>query len=131
MEKNYEENDDFLVKNSLYLQNNFAADARNACDNLLRSFPKDSQVSNYYHDQNLANYFVRKMSPFAPLWSSFIHNRLTNNLIEARHKVLKKNIFLSKVNSKASDVVKELRAETLAQLKNAKIMGTSKKIPKI
>ena len=131
LKKNYDENDNFLVKNSLYLQKNFAADALNECDTLLRSFPKDSQVSNYYHDQNLANYFVRKMSPFAPLWSSFIHNRLTNNLIEARHKVLKKNIFLSKVNSKASDVVKELRAETLAQLKNAKMMGTLKKRPKI
>ena len=74
VEENYEENDDFLVKNSLYLQNNFAADARNACDNLLRSFSENSQVSNYYHDQDLANYLARKMSRFAPLWSSFIHN---------------------------------------------------------
>ena len=49
-------------------------------------------VPHLFFSSRLALYTLRKLCPFAPLWSSFWYQRLSNVTIEGHNKVLKYNL---------------------------------------
>lgn len=108
------------------MHNKFTKDAEKACRNLIASFDQVITCHNPYFSPELAKYLFRSLAPFSPLWSSFVHSRMTNNLIEARHKVIKYNLFNGTVNLSPSIAIRDLRAEVIAQIKNVKSEGILK-----
>ena len=75
-----------------------------------------NRVPNPMVNEHLASYLIRKLSPFCMLWSSFVHNRETNSLIENHHKVIKNDLLKNVVNMKPGRAIKELRGDVLSQL---------------
>ena len=57
------------------------------------------------HDTELAKYCVRNLVPFSPLWSSYVHDRETNSVIENHHKVIKRDVMMGKSNIKPGRLV--------------------------
>ena len=105
---------EMVSNSSLYSKTNFASDIYQKIDELNHSIVNNKISSNYFNEE-LAEYFLKHLAPFGPLWSSFLHKRGSNAAVESHFKVCKKDIVKT-VNAKPSRVIKELRVFTLSKL---------------
>ena len=120
--------DDFLPQSSLYMQSEFINDIQEKVS-LLINLDSSNKIVNSVYNEQLSSYLLRKLGPFCALWSSFLHQRETNSIVESHNKVIKRDL-LKDANIKPGRAIKELRADILAQLKIERSFDGYKKIKK-
>ena len=101
-------------KGSLYMSTSFALDIQNKIKALIAT-NCSNKISSSCYDPKVGDFFLRRLSPFGILWSSFAHPRETNSIVENHFKVAK-NQILQTVNAKPSHVITELRVFSLSKL---------------
>ena len=106
--------EDFLPKSSLYMTSKIVNDVEKKVSEFLK-YDNTNLVKNAFHDNDFAKYLLRKLLPFSPLWSSFVHPPENNANVESHYKVVKKDL-LRTTNGKPTRVIKELRVDLLAKL---------------
>ena len=97
---------DFQPKGSKYMSSPFVSDIEISVKELLEK-DRSNYINNPFYNSEVAKYLLRRLGPFSSLWSSYIHSRGTNAIVEAHNKLVKHHILQS-ANSKPGRAIKEL-----------------------
>ena len=92
---------------------------------------KSNSIPISLYNKSFGTYLLSRLGPFSILWSSFTHKRETNSIVECHNKIVKNDIIRLK-NLRPGRAIRDLRADTLAQLIKIRLERTPKcKKPKI
>ena len=89
---------------------------------------KDGVRPNCLFSFNLGEYLKKMWMPYAPLWSSFVEEMVSNNIVESYFRHVKADIFQYKLRNKPGRVLAALQEDTEAKLNALELNFPKKKI---